>query len=513
MSLKDKLKNVIDGAANQAFFGATLGIPYDLAPGIRKLRNFVQTRQLPNNGGSYQSPTVGPAPTEKPKDFTGLYGTNQNYEGPGGFNYAKPQIEQPSLQDEPTGVDTPTTDLQYTMDKINETIGTQDAATLFSLRQRLARDQGLAAVGQLPTDTAADPVFDGLGITDGAPRYDFAQRQAVNKATADIYEPQINALDDLIKAQKDTDSGSELSSSMLSKVQTMSNSFDKLGVVKNFNAISEAKQFVDSLGNTTTNPSDDQGLIYAFAKTMDPDSAVREGEYATAQKYSQSMINSFGKSVSQALKGTGFLTPEARENMKKTINSKYKANKSIYDNTYNEYARKINNITGRNDGSDYLTNYSGYSNISDTEETFEANGATWRLNPDGSATEVLGKVGGGTKQATNRPQRNNNPLNIKASNTTIKYPGVAGLDKKPASDGGQFLVFKSPQDGFNAAKTLIQSGGYKNLTVDQALRRWSNSGYGGEIVPGLRGKPVNRLTPQELDTLIKTMAHREGYFA
>ena len=115
--------------------------------------------------------------------------------------------------------------------------------------------------------------------------------------------------------------------------------------------------------------------------------------------------------------------------------------------------------------------------------------------------------------ASNRPQRNNNPLNIKASKTTSQYPGVAGLDPKPASDGGQFLVFNSPEAGFTAAKRLITSGGYSNLSVDQALRRWSGSGYGAEIVPHLANKRINSLSQQELDSLIKTMAHREGYFA
>lgn len=507
MSLKDKLKNAIDGAANQAFFGATLGIPYDLAPGIRKLRNFVQTRQLPNNGGSYQSPTVGPAPTEKPKDFTGLYGTNQNYEGPGGFNYAKPQIEQPSLQDEPTGIDTPTTDLQYTMDKINETIGTQDAATLFSLRQRLARDQGLAAVGQLPTDTAADPVFDGLGITDGAPRYDFAQRQAVNKATSDIYEPQINALDDLIKAQKD--GGSGLTPQQINAtVNGIAGQFDNEPLVKEFNTANSYVKTYKKLGDSAT---DDQARIYTFAKVMDPSGSVKEGEYKTVEQYSQALLSRAGISVKRVFTNTGALTPEARTAMGSTLDKKLETSKEAFDNLRKEYQRQMDDAyAGRNRT---LTNYDYESGDGRSETFTDSNGTTWKLNPDGSATEVLSKVGGGTKQATNRPQRNNNPLNIKASNTTIKYPGVAGLDKKPASDGGQFLVFKSPQDGFNAAKTLIQSGGYKNLTVDQALRRWSNSGYGGEIVPSLRGKPVNRLTPQELDTLIKTMAHREGYFA
>ena len=52
-------------------------------------------------------------------------------------------------------------------------------------------------------------------------------------------------------------------------------------VVQNFNVINEAKAFVDSLPTDSNSPADDQGLLYAFAKAMDPNSVVREGECAT----------------------------------------------------------------------------------------------------------------------------------------------------------------------------------------------------------------------------------------
>ena len=47
---------------------------------------------------------------------------------------------------------------------------------------------------------------------------------------------------------------------------------------------------------TSTN---DQALIYAFAKAMDPTSSVREGEYATVQKYAQSFANQLGFDVNR----------------------------------------------------------------------------------------------------------------------------------------------------------------------------------------------------------------------
>ena len=49
--------------------------------------------------------------------------------------------------------------------------------------------------------------------------------------------------------------------------------------------------------------------------------------------------------------------------------------------------------------------------------------------------------------SANQGERNNNPLNIKRSGNTSKYPGVVGYEQKPAADGGNFLVFDSPESG------------------------------------------------------------------
>lgn len=111
----------------------------------------------------------------------------------------------------------------------------------------------------------------------------------------------------------------------------------------------------------------------------------------------------------------------------------------------------------------------------------------------------------------NRPTRNNNPLNIKASEHTKKYEGVAGLDPVPATDGGQFLVFASPSDGFKAAERLLQTPGYQNLSLDAAMKRWSNGGYGGEIVPYMKNRYMSTLSGSELAILVRAMAKREGF--
>lgn len=151
-----------------------------------------------------------------------------------------------------------------------------------------------------------------------------------------------------------------------STINQIAGQFDNEPVVKQFNVINEGYQFAKSLSNTTQNPADDQALIYAYAKAMDPGSVVREGEYATVQKYSQSWIKSFGKGMEQAINGTGFLTPEARANIKATIEAKYNASKKNYDNVAKEYQRQIDDA--KTGSTRTITNY-GNAYQSDSPDT------------------------------------------------------------------------------------------------------------------------------------------------
>lgn len=148
-----------------------------------------------------------------------------------------------------------------------------------------------------------------------------------------------------------------LNSATSTAIRAQVNAFKTEPTVQNFATIQEGYNFASSISNTTKNPADDQALIYSLAKALDPGSVVREGEYATAQKYAQSWIAAFGKSVTQAISGTGFLSTEARENIKKTITSKYQASKKSYDNLYSQYSKGINALSGRDDGKEFLRDY------------------------------------------------------------------------------------------------------------------------------------------------------------
>jgi hypothetical protein len=143
------------------------------------------------------------------------------------------------------------------------------------------------------------------------------------------------------------------------RVDAKTKAFDSLPVVKKVQTMAEAVSFVQGMNPKTQNPADDQALIYAFAKVMDPESVVREGEYATVQKYAQQWAATLGFNAARIFSNTPFLTETARSNMKSTIKARYQATKAQYDNVRRSYGGQVNTITGQSDGETYLTDYGG----------------------------------------------------------------------------------------------------------------------------------------------------------
>jgi hypothetical protein len=150
---------------------------------------------------------------------------------------------------------------------------------------------------------------------------------------------------------------SGLSTGTATAVRSVVSKYGSEPTIQNFATIQDGYNFAKSIDTKTKNPADDQALIYSLAKTLDPGSVVREGEYATAQKYAQSWVSAYGKAVTQAIAGTGFLSETARTNIKKTIEQKYNSSKISYERQYGEYTRQINDLTGRSDGGKFLRSY------------------------------------------------------------------------------------------------------------------------------------------------------------
>lgn len=131
-------------------------------------------------------------------------------------------------------------------------------------------------------------------------------------------------------------------------------------------------------------------------------------------------------------------------------------------------------------------------------------------NPYGNFGNFAGAVSSGAnpnKKGLTAAERNNNPFNIKFGSFAAKFG--ATKENKPALDGGSFATFPTVDAGFAAAKGLLTGKSYRGLTVDQAMKRWSNKGYGGEIYPEIAAMQVGQLSDNQLNELQRRQVVRE----
>lgn len=113
-----------------------------------------------------------------------------------------------------------------------------------------------------------------------------------------------------------------------------------------------------------------------------------------------------------------------------------------------------------------------------------------------------------------RSDRNNNPGNIKVSANTKDWDGVIGVESSPAADGGNFLIFDSPESGINAIGRLLQTTGYSGMTAEKAIKRYNGNGSYGAADLGLDPKADFQSQikdPIKLKEVANAIATHEGF--
>ncbi|WP_017758041.1 hypothetical protein [Pseudacidovorax intermedius] len=100
---------------------------------------------------------------------------------------------------------------------------------------------------------------------------------------------------------------------------TLRKEFEGLPEVKNYKQALPSYNVIQEASKRNT-PQSDINIVYAVAKLYDPDSVVREGEYATIAN-SQSIPERV-KSAAQMLQGQGRLTPETKAQLIQEANTR-----------------------------------------------------------------------------------------------------------------------------------------------------------------------------------------------
>lgn len=129
------------------------------------------------------------------------------------------------------------------------------------------------------------------------------------------------------------------------------------------------------------------------------------------------------------------------------------------------------------------------------------------LEPTAEDLGLDASKGIGTRIGGSLSWRHNNPGNIKMGAFAKQYGAIIG---QKATDGGSFAVFPDMETGWQAMRDLLATSGYKNLTVEQAMRRWSNKGYGASITGIGENTKIEHILPHPelLQQLVESMANK-----
>lgn len=187
--------------------------------------------------------------------------------------------------------------------------------------------------------------------------YQYAVKQGYQGSYIDYQNEDANRKISIAKAGVAGLSPSQINST----VNSIAGAFDNEPLVREYNTI---KRNVDTFNNLGTSATDDIQRVYTFAKVADPNSAVKEGEYNSIEKYAQAVLQRVGLKVSRVFSSTGILTPEARTAMSNTLNTSLQASQRAYDQVASEYQRQINDAYSGSPRQ--ITNYTGTTGTTNT---------------------------------------------------------------------------------------------------------------------------------------------------
>jgi len=320
-------------------------------------------------------------------------------------------------------------------------------------------------------NTAKSSVSVNKNIPASAQEYEYAKANGYTGSYNDYQNEDANR-----KAVASGSSTGGLTPSQInSTVNSIASALDNEPVVKEYNVI---KNYVKPFNDYSKDSVGDQARIYAFAKVMDPNSAVKEGEYKTTEKYTQALLKAAGLKLGRVFSTGNILTEDARNRMYNVLNAKLKVNESAYKNVASEYQRQINDAYSGLPRQ--ITNYSGSTNISQPI----TNDQIIKLRNSGISEERIqqyinsrsfNNVVSDTNQAVVIPQnignsknqlawRNNNPGNI-------RYVGQKGAVR--GANG--FAKFETPEAGFNELLSLVNRRQSQGHTVSSFINQYAPS--------------------------------------
>jgi hypothetical protein len=159
------------------------------------------------------------------------------------------------------------------------------------------------------------------------------------------------------EARRKPEDPDELSPTKLNKVTALASQFDSNPIVKAFNVQVNKAESVKNILEAGLGGPGDLAIVYEFMKGLDETSVVRESEYAAASKSGNIFAGAMARFNGYLKEDGGMLPQNVKESFLKIVNQKMGVTKKQVSKMHADFSRRIEKITGKPNGSEYLTDY------------------------------------------------------------------------------------------------------------------------------------------------------------
>lgn len=129
-----------------------------------------------------------------------------------------------------------------------------------------------------------------------------------------------------------------------SRIDRITSAFNSSPLVKEFNEVQAQHQTISQVVNSQWSGPGDMSVVFAFMKALDPNSVVRETEYANAAK-SGNIFSGWAARFNGALNPNGgFLSDSVKQDFLRTIEARMGVKRAQYENLRKQTVQKIDRI-------------------------------------------------------------------------------------------------------------------------------------------------------------------------
>lgn len=153
--------------------------------------------------------------------------------------------------------------------------------------------------------------------------------------------------------------------------------FDRHKITTQFNEVQNKYQSVKATVEGGASGPADLALVYDFMKALDPTSVVRESEYDSAAKSGNIFVGAMARFNAMFNPAGGKLSEEVRQEFLRLTKIRMETVTTQYRNLRQDFAKRINLLTGEKDGINYVPDYEAAF----PEQSFVIK---WEIGPDGA---------------------------------------------------------------------------------------------------------------------------------